>query len=227
MPPWPPSRDAAESSAHPYEIEFARTELLEQATRRLSLDRRSAPTDTDVDILIPRPGPAWAVPCSAMVVDQGFHRPWSCLAGKSAENRKAGLGLMAMVRQHRTQCDPASPLSLSLSRVVVFHSSIGVKTALMGGMGTLVRPVLMVWGPLNYVLHEILPDSMRGTGTGTGMSAGTGTLHQAKPGRRIIPVDWEGYSSVDLTMLRWTECAGSNSSRIESRKPRCRKATLA
>lgn len=80
MPPWPPSRDTAASSAHPYEIEFARKELLEQATRRLSLDRRSAPTDTDADILIPRPGPAWAIPCSAMVVDQGFRRPWPCLA---------------------------------------------------------------------------------------------------------------------------------------------------
>lgn len=87
MPPWPPSRDAAESSAHPYEIEFARKELLEQATRRLSLDRRSAPTDTDVDILIPRLGAAWAIPCSAIVVDQGSHRPWSCcLAGWSAES---------------------------------------------------------------------------------------------------------------------------------------------
>lgn len=86
MPPWPPSRDAAALSAHPYKIGFSRKELLEQATRRLSLDRRSAPTDTDVDILIPRPGPAWAVPCSAVVVDQGFYRRWPCLAGRSAEN---------------------------------------------------------------------------------------------------------------------------------------------
>lgn len=74
--------------AHPYEIEFARKEFLEQATRRLSLDRRSAPTDTDVDILIPRPGPAWAVPCSAVAVDQGSHRPSPCLAGKSAEGER-------------------------------------------------------------------------------------------------------------------------------------------
>lgn len=85
MPPWPSSRDAAALSAHPYEIEFARKELLEQATRRLSLERRSAPTDTDVDILIPRPALAWAVPCSVVVVDQGFHRPWPCLAGSSAK----------------------------------------------------------------------------------------------------------------------------------------------
>lgn len=84
MPPWPSSRDAAALPAHPYEIEFARKEFLEQATRRLSLDRRSAPTDTDVDILIPRPGPAWAGPCSAVAVDQGSHRPSPCLAGKSA-----------------------------------------------------------------------------------------------------------------------------------------------
>lgn len=87
---------------------------------------------------------------------------------------------MAMVRRHRTQCHPASPPSLSLSRVVVFHSSVGVKPALVVGMGTLVRPVLMVWGPLNYVLHEILPDSMRGTGAGTGTSAGTGTPSSGK-----------------------------------------------
>ncbi|POS75843.1 hypothetical protein DHEL01_v205760 [Diaporthe helianthi] len=51
MPPWPSSRDAAALSAHPYEIGFDSKELLEQATtRRLSLDRRSAPTDTDVEV---------------------------------------------------------------------------------------------------------------------------------------------------------------------------------
>lgn len=89
MPPWPSSRDAAALSAHPYEIGFDSKELLEQATRRLSLDRRSAPTDTDVDILIPRPGPVWAIPCFAVVVGQGFRRPWPCLAGRPAQN--AGL----------------------------------------------------------------------------------------------------------------------------------------
>ena len=31
----------------------------------------------------------------------------------------------------------------------------------------------MVWGRLNYVLHEILPDSMHGTGTGTLTATGT------------------------------------------------------
>lgn len=86
MPPWPSSRDAAALPAHPYEIGFYSKELLEQATRRLSLDRRSAPTDTDVDILIPRPGPVWAVPCFVVVVGQGFHRPWPRLAGKPTQN---------------------------------------------------------------------------------------------------------------------------------------------
>lgn len=38
----------------------------------------------------------------------------------------------------------------------------------------------MIWGRLNYVLHEILPDSMRGTGTGTGTSTGTGTPSSGK-----------------------------------------------
>lgn len=107
MPPWPPSRDAAALSAHPYEIGFARKELLEQATRRLSLDRRSAPTDTDVDILIPRPGPARAVPCSAVVVDQGF-LPSVGLAWQ------AGLLRVVVVKQQRRQRHPAFMPSLSL-----------------------------------------------------------------------------------------------------------------
>lgn len=36
----------------------------------------------------------------------------------------------------------------------------------------------MVWGPVNYVLHEVLPDSMRGTGAG--LSAGTRTPSSGK-----------------------------------------------
>lgn len=172
MPPWPPSRDAAALSAHPYKIGFARKELLEQATRRLSLDRRSAPTDTDVDILIPRPGPAWAVPCSAVVEDQGFYRPWPCLAGKSAES---GDGEATATARH-----PAFMPCLSLNRVVVLYSSVCVRTALVAGMGTQVRPVLMVWGPVNCVLDEILPDSMRGTGAGTSTKTGTPSSRKAR-----------------------------------------------
>lgn len=82
MPPWPPSRDAAASPAYPYEIEFARKELLEQATRRLSLDRRSPPTDTDVDILIPRPGASLGCPLYCNGRGSGLSRSVASLGGQ-------------------------------------------------------------------------------------------------------------------------------------------------
>lgn len=69
----------------------------------------------------------------------------------------------------------------------------------------------MVWGPPNYVLHEIPPDSMRGTGTGT--LAGTGTpssgkarsayliLYRSRLGRLFISRP----SDVTLDGVRWIQ----------------------
>lgn len=38
----------------------------------------------------------------------------------------------------------------------------------------------MVWGPVNCVLDEILPDSMRGTGAGTSTKTGTPSSRKAR-----------------------------------------------
>ncbi|KAG8166686.1 hypothetical protein KVR01_002375 [Diaporthe batatas] len=91
MPPWPSSRDAAALSAHAYGIGFDSKELLEQATRRLSLDRRSAPTDTDINDLIPRPGISLPLSLTVSVSGEAVPHPQSGphLFRKYAEARRA------------------------------------------------------------------------------------------------------------------------------------------
>lgn len=70
-------------------------ELLEQATRRLSLDRRSAPTDTDVNVQSPDLG------CTLFYYGWPWIRAFwpfmACLAGELAESESLGPDLMVKV----------------------------------------------------------------------------------------------------------------------------------
>lgn len=66
----------------------------------------------------------------------------------------------------------------------------------------------MVWGRINFVFHEILPDSMRGTGTGTLTGTGTPSLGKARsayyfcrPGRLLISRP----SDATLGGVRWIQ----------------------
>jgi hypothetical protein len=98
---------------------------------------------------------------------------------------------MLMVKQQHLRQLVAFAPSLCLSRVVVFHSSVGLRAALVVGVGAGVRLVWMVWGRINRTVCVCSTRSCptQCAGQGQGRQQGQGLLLQAKAGRRIIPVD--------------------------------------